>query len=101
MNFDSCLFQITDHVRSRVNDACPFASVSSAHKSPDPSLRGIDVDRGLEFLHRCIFSQAVLVRQREVIETLRHSPDVQNRQRVEPGVSSAVPTAVAVRGLTS
>src|SRR5438094_3000242 len=25
----------------------------------------------------------------------------QNRQRVEPGVSSAVPTAVAVRGLTS
>ena len=26
---------------------------------------------------------------------------LQNRQRVEPGVSSAVPTAVAVRGLTS
>ena len=26
---------------------------------------------------------------------------VQNRQRVEPGVSSVVPTAVAVRGLTS
>jgi hypothetical protein len=27
--------------------------------------------------------------------------DLQNRQRVEPGVSSAVPTAVAVIGLTS
>jgi hypothetical protein len=31
----------------------------------------------------------------------RTAPAVQNRQRVEPGVSSAVPTAVAVRGLTS
>jgi hypothetical protein len=31
----------------------------------------------------------------------RDRADFQNRQRVEPGVSSAVPTAVAVRGLTS
>ena len=35
----------------------------------------------------------------------RHRPHLtaaaQNRQRIEPGVSSAVPTAVAVRGLTS
>jgi FAD/FMN-containing dehydrogenase len=30
-----------------------------------------------------------------------HNVSVQNRQRVEPGVSSAVPTAVAVRGFTS
>ena len=32
---------------------------------------------------------------------LRDSGGLQNRQRIEPGVSSAVPTAVAVRGLTS
>lgn len=32
---------------------------------------------------------------------LARSRRLQNLQRVEPGVSSAVPTAVAVRGLTS
>jgi len=31
----------------------------------------------------------------------RDRADGQNRHRVEPGVSSAVPTAVAVRGMTS
>lgn len=31
----------------------------------------------------------------------RDRTELQNRQRIEPGVSSAVPTAVAVRGLTS
>ena len=35
------------------------------------------------------------------VESGRDRADVQNRQHVEPGVSSAVPTAVAVRGLTS
>ena len=34
-------------------------------------------------------------------EISRGSRRRQNHQRVEPGVSSAVPTAVAVRGLTS
>ena len=37
-----------------------------------------------------------------VKELLNHDArELQNRQRIEPGVSSAVPTAVAVRGLTS
>jgi hypothetical protein len=35
------------------------------------------------------------------VDPVRSVATSQNRQRVEPGVSSAVPTAVAVRGLTS